>query len=128
MGVAHDDVRVAERVDKRVARDPVKNYIVVVPSDLRFEWDLAKSRANRRKHGVAFEEAQSVFADERGLLVHDRDHSEGEDRFVLLGFSSALRMLVVCHCYRGEDDVIRIISARKADRRERAQYVQRWEP
>ena len=96
-------------------------------SELRFEWDLAKDSANRRKYGVSFEEAQSVFADDLGLLIHDPDHSEDEDRFVLLGLSSSLRALIVCHCYR-HNDVVRIISARKADRRERLLYSQRWKP
>jgi uncharacterized protein len=94
--------------------------------DLRFEWDAAKDHANQRKHNVSFEEAQTVFSDEHGLLIHDPDHSEEEDRFVLLGLSSSLRALVVCHCYRERDNVIRIISARKANRRERSLYGQRW--
>jgi uncharacterized protein len=91
-----------------------------------FEWDPAKNQANVRKHGVSFEEAQTVFSDERGLLIHDPDHSDDEDRFVLLGLSSSSRALVVCHCYRRAGDVIRIISARKADRRERQKYSERW--
>ena len=90
-----------------------------------FEWDPAKNQTNARKHGVSFEEAQSVFSDENGLLIHDPDHSDDEDRFVLLGLSSSRRALVVCHCYRAEGDVIRIISARRADRRERQTYRQR---
>jgi uncharacterized DUF497 family protein len=94
-----------------------------VVSELRFEWDESKSLSNLRKHGVSFKEAQTVFADELGLLIHDPDHSDQEDRFVLLGLSSILRTLVVCHCYR-DDDLIRIISARKADRHERALYSQ----
>lgn len=98
----------------------------VVVAELRFEWDVAKGRANQRKHGISFEEAQTVFADEFGLLIHDPDHSDDEDRFVILGLSSSLRTLVVCHCYREGDDVIRIISARKADRRERQRYNQGW--
>ena len=89
---------------------------------IRFEWDERKSRDNRRKHGVSFEEARTAFADERALLLDDPEHSADEDRFVLLGLSAALKMLVVCHCYREADDVIRIISARKADRREQARY------
>ena len=97
-------------------------------SDLQFEWDAAKNHANQRKHRVSFEEAQTVFSDEQGLLIHDPDDSEEEDRFVLLGLSSSLRMLVVCHCYREGDNVIRIISARKANRRERLIYTQRWQP
>src|SRR5687768_2387960 len=99
-------------------------YIVVVP-EILFEWDPSKARANQRKHGVSFEEAQTAFADERGLIIHDPDHSDLEDRFVLLGLSSTLRALVVCHCYRSGDRVIRIISARKANRLERIQYDQR---
>ena len=72
--------------------------------------------------GVSFEEAESAFADERALLLDDPDHSGDEERFVLLGLSATLRVLVVCHCYRGSGDVIRIISARKADRGEEATY------
>ena len=94
--------------------------------DLRFEWDEAKNAANQRKHGVSFEEARSVFYDERALLIEDPDEVSGEDRFVLLGMSDALRMLLVCHCYREREAVIRIISARKADRAERADYERRW--
>lgn len=81
---------------------------------LRFEWDDRKAAANFKKHGVRLEEAKSVFVDERAKLIDDPDHSEDEDRFVLLGVSSALRLLLVCHCYRSEGNVIRIISARKA--------------
>ena len=89
---------------------------------LRFEWDATKSASNRRKHGVSFEEARTVFYDDDALLLDDPDHSEDEARFVLLGMSSALRMLLVCHCYRGQDRCIRIISARKASRQEQRQY------
>lgn len=91
-------------------------------SSLRFEWDERKAAANARKHGVSFEEARSVFVDERARLIDDPDHSEGEDRFVLLGFSSALRLLLVCHCYRSEGNIIRIISARRASARESRSY------
>lgn len=83
-------------------------------SALHFEWDERKAVANLKKHGVSFEEAKSAFYDERAKLIDDPDHSENEDRFVLLGLSSALRMLVVCHGYRNNGGVIRIISARKA--------------
>jgi uncharacterized DUF497 family protein len=92
---------------------------------LRFEWDARKSAANKRKHGVSFEEAQTVFYDDRAILIED-DEDDEEDRFVLLGISAALRMLVICHCYREKDSVIRIISARKANRTERKDYEQRW--
>lgn len=95
-------------------------------AELRFEWDPAKGRANLRKHRVSFEDAQTSFADEFGLLIHDPDHSENEDRFVLLGVSSSVRMLIVCHCYAREGDLVRIISARQANRRERLLYNQRW--
>ncbi len=93
---------------------------------LRFEWDEGKAGRNIEKHGVSFEEARTVFFDERGLLISDPDHSSEEDRFILLGLSSGLRALVVCHCYRGDDDLIRIISARRADRDEQRQYNERW--
>lgn len=91
-------------------------------STLRFEWDERKSAANVRKHGVTFKEARSVFVDERAKLIDDPDHSEDEERFVLLGLSSALRLLLVCHCYRSESDVVRIISARKATLKESRSY------
>ena len=97
-------------------------------SDLRFEWDAAKARANHRKHGVSFEEAETVFLDEHALLLDDPDHSEGEDRFVLLGLSSRFRVLVVVHTYRERDAIIRLISARKATKAERAGYDARWKP
>jgi len=97
-------------------------------SELRVEWDPAKAASNRRKHGVSFEEAQTVFTDERALLLDDPDHSVTEERFILLGLSAAVRVLVVVHCYRVREDVIRIISARRASQRERERYAQRWKP
>lgn len=75
---------------------------------------------------MSFEEAETVFSDEHGLLIADPDHSQDEERFILLGLSSALRLLIVCHTYREVDELVRVISARKADRSERAQYDQRW--
>ena len=96
-------------------------------SELRFEWDPDKEQANRRKHRVSFQEAESVFADDHARLLDDPDHSEAEDRFVLLGLSSRFRVLVVVHTYRGNEDVIRIISARRATRTERAYYDARWQ-
>jgi hypothetical protein len=95
-------------------------------ADLRFDWDPKKNRENQRDHKVSFGEAETAFADEHGLLMADPDHSEDEDRFILLGLSATLRLLVVCHTYRQEDEVIRLISARKADRSERAHYGRRW--
>jgi uncharacterized DUF497 family protein len=91
-------------------------------STLRFEWDDRKAAANLKKHGVSFDEAKTVFFDERAKLIDDPDHSDDEDRFVLLGMSSVLRLLLVCHCYRSEDRVIRIISARKAISKESKSY------
>ena len=90
-------------------------------SGIQFIWDENKSRENQRKHKVSFEEAQSSFLDENAIRFFDPDHSEDEDRFLLLGISFKLRVLVVSHCYR-ENDAIRIISARKADKKEQSNY------
>lgn len=92
---------------------------------LRFVWDESKSRANRRKHGISFEEAQSAFLDEDARLFFDPDHPVDEDRFLLLGMSARLRILLVCHCFREEERVIRIISARRADKSEEQAYWSR---
>ena len=94
--------------------------------DLRFEWDARKNTQNQRKHGVSFEEAETVFLDEQALLLDDPDHSGREDRFILLGLSAAVRVLVACHCYRASGNVIRLISARKATATERKGYLERW--
>ena len=91
-------------------------------STFSFEWDERKAQANAKKHSVSFDEAKSVFVDEQAKLIGDPDHSEDEDRFVLLGLSSVLRLLLVCHCYRAEGNVIRIISARKASAHESKSY------
>ncbi|GAC1437000.1 MAG: BrnT family toxin [Burkholderiaceae bacterium] len=96
-------------------------------SGLRCEWDEKKNSSNKRKHGVAFEEARTAFLDDDARVIPDPDHSTDEERFVLLGLSISLRVLVVCHCYRHNDEVIRIISARKADEDEIKQY-QWWLP
>ena len=90
--------------------------------ELRFEWDPAKADQNFRKHGISFEEAKSVFFDESAVEFYDDEHSEWEDRFLLLGLSSRLRLLLVCHCYREREAVIRIISARKATKNEARHY------
>jgi uncharacterized DUF497 family protein len=89
-------------------------------SDVIFEWD------EKKKHGTSFVEAQTAFVDDNGLLDHDPDHSGDEERFILLGLSSSLHLLVVCHAYRKDESVIRIISARKATRLEQEQYWKRW--
>ena len=94
-------------------------------SDLRFVWDSRKAVSNAKKHGVTFDEAETVFLDESALLLGDPNHSDDEDRFILLGASAGLRLLVVCHCYRESESTIRLISARKADREERKQYKER---
>ena len=96
-------------------------------ADLRIEWDDAKARANLRKHGISFDEAETAFSDDYGLIVPDPDHSSAdEERLILIGMSAALRVLVVVHCERAGGDIIRLISARRATRSERAQYDARW--
>lgn len=88
-----------------------------------FEWDGIKAEINLKKHQVSFDEAQTVFYDEYALMIHDVDHSDVEDRFIMLGMSARANLLVVCYCERGEEDnVIRIISSRRANKRESAQY------
>jgi len=87
-----------------------------------FEWDNKKEKDNILKHKISFDEAKSVFMDENARLIPDPEHSENEDRFILLGLSSKLRILVVIHCYRGNEQVIRIISARKATKTETNNY------
>lgn len=90
--------------------------------DIGFEWDNNKNNTNIKKHGISFDEAKTVFSDPFARLISDPDHSEEEDRFILLGMSMSLKILVVCHCYRKDDSVIRIVSARKATRKEEAIY------
>ena len=90
--------------------------------DIQFSWDRKKNESNKHKHGVSFEEAETVFYDENAVEFHDPDHSEDEDRFIMLGLSVKLRVLVVCHCLREHGSVIRIISARKATRTEAKNY------
>lgn len=90
--------------------------------ELRFEWDETKNRQNIKKHGVSFEEAQTVFLDDCAVRFYDPDHSDDEDRFIMLGISFKLRIVVVCHCYKESDRVIRILSARKATRTEATRY------
>ena len=95
-------------------------------TDLNFTWDENKNRLNQNKHKVSFEEAKTVFFDEHARLISDPDHSEVEERFILLGFSVQLRILVVSHCYREPENTIRIISARPANRYEQQQYQRYW--
>ena len=91
---------------------------------ITFEWDPAKAAANLKKHGVSFEEAQTVFYDEFAVQFYDESHSSEEDRFLLLGMSSGAQLLLVCHCERCGGSVIRIISARRATKNESSHYEQ----
>jgi uncharacterized DUF497 family protein len=90
--------------------------------NIEFAWDRLKARSNLVRHGVSFEEAQTVFLDESARLINDPDHSEDEDRFLLLGYSFQARCLIVSHCYRQSDFVIRLISARRATAQEEEVY------
>ena len=89
---------------------------------IKFEWELRKATTNLKKHQVSFEEAKLVFCDEFAVQIFDEEHASNEDRFLMLGMSSNARLLLVCHCERDDGDVIRIISARKATKRESAFY------
>ena len=99
----------------------MRKYTVSM-KQLEFEWDDKKDKENSKKHGVSFDEARTVFYDEYAIQFFDPEHSEGEDRFILLGTSFKLKALVVCHCFRQEETVVRIISARKADKDEEQVY------
>ncbi|MCI5147547.1 MAG: BrnT family toxin [Candidatus Electrothrix sp. AR3] len=90
--------------------------------NINFSWDEKKDRKNQQKHKVSFDEARTAFLDENALRFFDPDHSGDEDRFIMLGMSFRLRVLIVCHCYRENDSTIRIISARKADKHEQKDY------
>ena len=89
---------------------------------IAFEWDESKNKANLQKHGISFEEAESVFYDQYALLIADPDHSETEDRFLLMRLSAKLRLLLVCHCFEVDDGQIRVISCRKASKQEMSLY------
>lgn len=111
---------------RRLDKMGTYNYNIIT-SPLSFEWDERKSLGNKKKHGLCFEEAKTAFFDENALLIHDPDHSVGESRLILLGLDKKIRTLVVYHAYRKDDQVIRIISARRASRQEQRQYWQRWQ-
>lgn len=90
---------------------------------MQFEWDPSKNDTNQKKHKVSFEEAKTVFYDEDAIMFDDPDHSDDEEeKFLMLGFSSKARILLVCHCFRAQDRIIRIISARKATTEEKMTY------
>lgn len=107
-------------VDKKV----LSNYNIIT-MEIKFEWDDNKNKINISKHGIDFREACSVFDDMDALVIPDKDHSLVEDRFLILGLSQYARLMVVCHCYRVNESVIRIISARKASKNETVQYERR---
>ena len=116
----------ASRSDPNKSSEPIDicrqcSYTVIM-AKIKFKWNPAKARANLKKHGVAFEEATTVFFDDRAIEFYDDSHSDWEDRMLLLGLSTNLRLLLVCHCYRESDSVIRIISARKATKNESKLY------
>ncbi len=90
---------------------------------LSFSWDNRKDKTNQKKHGISFDEAQTVFFDDNAIEFFDIHHSKNEDRFIMLGLSYRLRILVVCHCLRKDDSEIRIISARKATKKEQKVYL-----
>jgi uncharacterized DUF497 family protein len=90
---------------------------------IEFAWDPEKEGINRKKHGISFDEAKTVFYDENALLFYDEDHSDEEERFIMLGLSSTIRVLVVCHCYISKNKIIRIFSARKATAKESKHYT-----
>ena len=130
----HRAARSLPRLASGTACGPVTPHIdvghqstyTVCMEQLQFEWDERKAADNLRKHGISFDEAATVFSDDTALFMADPDHSGDEERFLILGLSSQLRTVVVCHCYRESEEVIRIISARKATRGEREQYAGRW--
>jgi uncharacterized protein len=90
--------------------------------EITFEWDLNKAQTNERKHGISFEEAETAFYDRNARVLHDPDHSQDEDRYILLGLSESFGLMMVCHVYRENDTCIRIISARRATKTEKQQY------
>ena len=89
---------------------------------IRFQWDESKNLSNIKKHQISFDEAKSAFYDPYARLIADPEHSDTEDRFILLGLSQKLNLLIVCHCYRSSDEIIRIISARRATKTESSNY------
>lgn len=111
-----------KRIDAYIDKTIYYNYNISMET-IRFEWDPNKAKINVKKHGVTFKEAQSVFQDPEALVIDDPDHSQEEERFIILGLSQKANLLVVCHCYRESDTVIRIISARKATTTETEQYT-----
>jgi len=100
----------------------ILNHYNIIMNKINFSWDKNKAQINLKKHRISFEEAKTVFDDENARLIFDPDHSEDENRFLLLGYSNTSRILTVVHCYRDDEQNIRIISARKSTKREENQY------
>ena len=103
----------------------IYNYIIIIlyfMDCLEFIWDEDKNKKNIKSHNISFQEAKTVFFDPNAKVIYDPDHSEDEERFIILGLSTSLNMLVVCHCYKEDEKTIRIISARKATVKESKQY------
>jgi uncharacterized protein len=94
---------------------------------MRFSWDPLKNTENTRKHGISFEQAELIFRDDLGILIPDPDHSFGEERLILIGAAAELGICVVCHCHLETNDVIRMISARPASKKEKIQYRRQYE-
>ena len=109
------------RKPKKLDNKLFYNYNIIMDT-IKFEWDENKNQTNQKKHGISFEEAKMVFYDEEALVRDDPEHSEEEERFIILGLSNKANLLVVCHCYRASETVIRIISARKATKTESQYY------
>lgn len=93
---------------------------------ISFEWDEHKNEINKKKHGISFETAREVFYDDAAVLFDDPDHSVGEERFLIIGMTNSLKICIVSHCYRGSDNIIRLISAREATKNERKIYEEGW--
>ena len=106
---------------KAIDKYVLNNYNIIMDA-IKFEWDENKNEINKKKHKISFEEAKTVFYDENALLIDDPEHSSEEDRFIIMGLSTKANLLVVCHCYRESESVIRLISARKATKTESEQY------
>ena len=106
---------------KAIDKYVLNNYNIIMDT-IKFEWDENKNEINKKKHKISFEEAKTVFYDENALLIDDPEHSVEEDRFIIMGLSTKANLLVVCHCYRESESVIRLISARKATKTESEQY------
>ena len=123
MTISKQQARIGQEFLGSVLLDRISIYMYTVHmNELGFEWDQRKNRANIANHGVSFEEAQTVFKDENAIQYYDPDHCEDGDRFILLGLSTRLRVVVVCHCFRESELVVRIISARKATKPEQRNY------